>query len=81
MTHQIKGTIPREMIAIMRGVWKNTYHFKVLWDRLYQVIAGSQRTQTVPTEKPERIQNISTEPVQTVPTQPLDFPQNSPEKG
>jgi hypothetical protein len=38
------------VIAIMRGGWKNTYHFKVLWEKLYQVIAGFQRPQTVPTE-------------------------------
>jgi hypothetical protein len=49
------------IIAIMRGGWKNTYHFKVLWERLYQVIAGSQRTQTVPTEP---VQNVATEPAQ-----------------
>jgi hypothetical protein len=45
------------IIAIMRGGWKNTYHFKVLWERLYQVITGSQQTQNVSTEKVERIQN------------------------
>jgi hypothetical protein len=58
------------VIAIMRGGWKNTYHFKVIWEKLYQVIAGIQRPQTVATEKVERIQNVATEPVQTVPTQP-----------
>jgi hypothetical protein len=58
------------VIAIMRGGWKNTYHFKVLWEKLYQVIAGSQRTQNVATEKVQQEQNVSTEPVQTVPTQP-----------
>src|ERR687895_328634 len=46
------------VIAIMRGGWKNTYHFKVIWEKLYQVIAGIQRPQNVPTE-PE--QNVSTE--------------------
>jgi hypothetical protein len=64
------------VIAIMRGGWKNTYHFKVLWDRLYQVIAGSQQTQNVPTEKGEPIQNVSTEPVQNVATQPPECQQN-----
>jgi hypothetical protein len=64
------------VIVIMRGGWKNTYHFKVIWQRLYQVIAGSQQTQNVSTEKGERIQNVPTEPVQTVPTQPPECLQN-----
>src|ERR671921_2104522 len=41
------------VITIMRGGFRNTYHFKVLWEKLYQVIAGFQRAQTVPTEKSE----------------------------
>jgi hypothetical protein len=64
------------VIAIMRGGWKNTYHFKVLWERLYQVIAGFQRPQNVPTEKTERIQNVPTEPVQNVSTEPAQWQQN-----
>jgi hypothetical protein len=66
------------VIAIMRGGWKNTYHFKVMWERLYQVIAGSQGTQTVPTEKGELVQNVPTEPVQNVPTKPPKCLQNVP---
>jgi hypothetical protein len=58
------------VITIMRGGWKNTYHFKVLWEKLYQVIAGSQQTQNVATEKDERAQTVPTEPVQNVATQP-----------
>jgi hypothetical protein len=68
------------VIAIMRGGWKNTYHFKVIWEKLYQVIAvrqsADQRPQTVSTEKIEQEQNVSTEPVQTVPTQPPECLQN-----
>jgi hypothetical protein len=45
------------VIAIMRGGWKNTYHFKVVWERLYQVIQTSQRGQNVSTRKVEPIQN------------------------
>jgi hypothetical protein len=33
-----------DVIAIMRGGWKNTYHFKVIWDRLYQVITYMKST-------------------------------------
>jgi hypothetical protein len=39
------------VIVIMRGGWKNTYHFKVIWEKLYQVIAGIQRPQNDATEK------------------------------
>jgi hypothetical protein len=63
------------VITIMRGGWKNTYHFKVLWEKLYQVIAGSQQTQSVPTEKSQSVQTVSTKPVQTVPTQPPECAQ------
>jgi hypothetical protein len=66
------------VIVIMRGGWKNTYHFKVIWEKLYQVIAGSQQTQTVATQKIERIQTVPTEPVQNVPTQPPECLQNVP---
>jgi hypothetical protein len=64
------------VITIMRGGWKNTYHFKVLWEKLYQVIAGFQRPQNGSTEKGERAQNVLTEPVQNAPTQPPECIQN-----
>jgi hypothetical protein len=64
------------VIAIIRGGWKNTYHFKVIWERLYQVIAGIQRPQNVSTEKGEQQQTVPTEPVQNVPTQPPEWQQN-----
>ena len=64
------------VIAIMRGGFRNTYHFKVIWEKLYQVIAGVQRPQTVSTEKDERTQNVPTEPVQNVATEPAQWQQN-----
>jgi hypothetical protein len=64
------------IIAIMRGGWKNTYHFKVIWEKLYQVIAGFQRPQNVSTEKTERPQNVPTEPAQNVSTEPAQWQQN-----
>jgi hypothetical protein len=64
------------VITIMRGGWKNTYHFKVIWEKLYQVIAGSQRTQNVPTAQDERQQTVPTEPVQNVATEPAQWQQN-----
>jgi hypothetical protein len=64
------------VIAIMRGGWKNTYHFKVIWEKLYQVIASVQRPQNVPTEKTERLQNVPTEPAQNVSTAIIECQQN-----
>jgi hypothetical protein len=64
------------VITIMRGGWKNTYHFKVLWEKLYQVIAGFQQAQNVPTEKVQQEQTVSTEPVQNVATHPPEWQQN-----
>jgi hypothetical protein len=64
------------VIAIMRGGWKNTYHFKVLWEKLYQVIAGFQQTQNVPTEKGERAQNVSAQSDQNVSTKTPQWQQN-----
>jgi hypothetical protein len=46
------------VIAIMRGGFRNTYHFKILWEKLYQVVTGSQRTQNVPTPSDQRAQNV-----------------------
>jgi hypothetical protein len=66
------------VIAIIRGGFRNTYHFKVIWERLYQVIAGFQQTQNVATRKDQRVQNVATEPVQNVPTQPPECLQNVP---
>jgi hypothetical protein len=68
------------VIAIMRGGWKNTYHFNVIWEKLYQVIAGSQRLQTVPTEKSKPIQNVSSQTEQNVSTEPEQCQQNVPKK-
>jgi hypothetical protein len=68
------------VIAIMRGGWKNTYHFKVLWEKLYQVITGSQQAQNVSTEKGERAQNAVTVPHQNVSTKPPQWQQNVPKE-
>ena len=71
------------VIAIMRGGWKNTYHFKVIWEKLYQLIAGIQQAlpagrqaQTVATEKAERTQTVSIEPEQNVSTAIIGCQQN-----
>jgi hypothetical protein len=64
------------VIAIMRGGWKNTYHFKVIWERLYQVIQQFQWTQNVPTEEIEPLQNVPTQREQTVSTEKDEWQQN-----
>jgi hypothetical protein len=71
------------VIAIMRGGWKNTYHFKVMWQRLYQVIEQSLNSQTVAnqwqqnaaTEKSERTQTVPTDREQTVSTELVECQQ------
>jgi hypothetical protein len=56
------------VIQIVRQGFKFTYHFRIVWERLYQVIEQFQRGQNVPTTPREQIQNVSTKPVQNVPT-------------
>jgi hypothetical protein len=68
------------VITIMRGGWKNTYHFKVMWEKLYQVITGSQQTQNVPTEKPKPPQNVAAQSEQNVSTEPPQCQQNVPKE-
>jgi hypothetical protein len=68
------------VIAIMRGGWRNTYHFKVIWEKLYQVIAGIKRPQNVPTEKIQSIQNRATQSDQNVSTEPPQWQQNVPKE-
>jgi hypothetical protein len=64
------------VITIIRGGFRNTYHFKVLWEKLYQVIAGFQPLQNVSTQKSERAQTVPTERVQNVSTEPPEWQQN-----
>jgi hypothetical protein len=68
------------VIVIMRGGWKNTYHFKVIWEKLYQVIAGIQRPQTVPTEKIQSSQNVTAQSQHNVATKPPEWQQNVPKE-
>jgi hypothetical protein len=64
------------VIAIERRGFKFTYHFKVIWERLYQVIEHFQRGQTVATPPAEQTQTVPTEPVQNVATTPAEWQQN-----
>jgi hypothetical protein len=66
------------VIAIVRQGFKFTYHFKVIWQRLYQVIEKFQREQNVSTEKSEPARNVAAQPQQNVPTEPPQWQQNVP---
>jgi hypothetical protein len=68
------------VIAIMRGGFRNTYHFKVIWEKLYQVIAGSQQTQNVSTKPWQRPQNVVADRDQNVSTEPSQRQQNVPKE-
>src|ERR671919_422414 len=63
------------VITIERRGFKFTYHFKVIWERLYQVIEQFQRGQTVATEEIEPAQNVPTEREQNVSTEPPEWQQ------
>jgi hypothetical protein len=63
------------VIAIERRGFKFTYHFKIIWERLYQVIQQFQRAQTVATEEIEPLQNVPAQSEQNVATEPAEPPQ------
>jgi hypothetical protein len=81
LTKREQQTARRKLLAlgvirIERRGFKFTYHFQIIWERLYQVIEHFQRTQTVATEEIEPVQTVATEQEQTVPTQPPEQQQN-----
>jgi hypothetical protein len=81
LTKREQQTARRKLLAlgviqIERRGFKFTYHFKIIWERLYQVIQQIQRGQTVSTEKGEPIQNVPAQSEQTVPTEPAEPLQN-----
>jgi hypothetical protein len=64
------------VIAIERRGFKFTYHFKVLWERLYQVITQFQQGQTVATEPKQQTQTVTAQTEQNVTTAPALWQQN-----
>jgi hypothetical protein len=81
LTKREQQTARRKLLAlgviqIVRQGFKFTYHFRIVWERLYQVIEKFQRGQNVPTQQDEPIQTVPTEPVQNVTTQPPECLQN-----
>jgi hypothetical protein len=83
LTKREQQTARRKLLAlgviqVVRRGFKFTYHFRIVWQRLYKVIEQFQRGQNVPTAPDEQIQNVPTEPVQNVATQPPECLQNAP---
>jgi hypothetical protein len=68
------------VIAIERRGFKFTYHFKVIWEKLYQVIEKFQREQNVATEPSQRPQNVISDREQNVSTKPPQWQQNVPKE-
>jgi hypothetical protein len=66
------------VIAIERRGFKFTYHFRIVWERLYQVVEKFQREQNVPTETCETPQNAVSQKAQNVSTEPPQWQQNVP---
>jgi hypothetical protein len=85
LTKREQQTARRKLLAlgviqIVRRGFKFTYHFRIVWEQLFQVIEKFQREQNVPTEKGERAQNAVTEPHQNVSTKPPQWQQNVPKE-
>jgi hypothetical protein len=68
------------VIAIERRGFRFSYHFKVIWERLYQVIEKFQRGQNVPTEKIQSAQNVAAQSERNVSTEPPQWQQNVPKE-
>jgi hypothetical protein len=64
------------VIQIVRKGFKFTYHFRIVWERLYQVIEKLQQGQNVPTEKVEPAQNVASQTTQNVSTNQPHWQQN-----
>jgi hypothetical protein len=64
------------VIQIVRRGFKFTYHFRIVWERLLQVIEKFQRGQTVATGKVETVQNVPTQSEQNVSTDGVECLQN-----
>jgi hypothetical protein len=85
LTKREQQTARRKLLAlgviqIVRRGFKFTYHFRIVWERLYQVIEKFQREQNVPTEKFETPQNAVSQKAQNVPTDPPQCQQNVPKE-
>jgi hypothetical protein len=85
LTKREQQTARRKLLAlgviqIVRQGFKFTYHFRIVWERLYQVIEKFQREQNVPTEKFETPQNAVSQKAQNVSTEPPQWQQNVPKE-
>jgi hypothetical protein len=81
LTKREQQTARRKLLAlgviqIVRRGFRFSYHFRIVWERLYQVIEKFQRGQTVATGKVEPVQNVPTQSEQNVSTEPEQWKQN-----
>jgi hypothetical protein len=93
LTKREQQTARRKLLALgvielKRGGWRNTYHFRICWEKLIQVIEQYQRAQTASdveqtegTEYPQTPrqsgQTVSTEPGEQCQTHATECPQTS----
>jgi hypothetical protein len=93
LTKREQQTARRKLLALgvielKRGGWRNTYHFRICWEKLIQVIEQYQRAQTASdveqtegTEYPQTPrqsgQTVSTEPGEQRQTHATECPQTS----
>jgi hypothetical protein len=85
LTKREQQTARRKLLAlgviqIVRRGFKFTYHFRIVWERLYQVIEKFQREQNVPTETSETPRTVAADRQQTVSTAPPQWRQNVPKE-
>jgi hypothetical protein len=85
LTKREQQTARRKLLAlgviqIVRRGFKFTYHFRIVWERLEQVIQQSQRGQNVPTEKIQPARNVASQRDQNVSTDPPQWQQNVPKE-
>jgi hypothetical protein len=81
LTKREQQTARRKLLAlgviqIVRKGFKFTYHFRIVWERLYQVIEKFQRGQNVPTAKIQTPQNVAIQTDQNVSTETPEWQQN-----
>jgi hypothetical protein len=78
LTKREQQTARRKLLAlgviqVVRRGFKFTYHFRIVWQRLYKVIEQFQRGQNVPTEP---VQNVATQPPECLQNAPTERLQN-----
>jgi glutamine synthetase adenylyltransferase len=76
LTKQEQQTARRKLLAlgviqIERRGWRNTYHFRIVWERLEEVIEQYLREQNDTTQPPQNVATTPGNQEQNVPTEPI----------